>query len=52
MEDEKEVKEKKWEHLAVRPKIFRIFRAIKQRENAKSDNSMMIKLIKFYRGEK
>lgn len=51
MEDEKEVKEKRYEHIAIRPNTFQMFRNIKTKEEIKSDDSLLIKLIKCYRGE-
>jgi len=52
MEDEEknnEVKIHKWEHLAIRPETFEEFRALKETLECKSDNEVILKLIKEYK---
>ena len=51
MEDEKdkEVKVKKWEHLAVRPETFEEARELKEELKCKSDNEFIQKLIKEFK---
>jgi len=39
----------KWEHLAIRPSTFIIFREFKEISHDKSDNEFMLKLLEAYR---
>ena len=48
-QDEGTIKVKKWEHLAIRPSTFIIFREYKEIDKSASDNEFMLKLLEAYR---
>ena len=47
--EQKEKKEKKWDHLPVRPSTFAELRRLKSIKESKSDDAFVLELMKAYK---